>query len=202
MEVITIPHWHYYVHPSFPVCSPNCFLKHKSDRRCLPPWKVKVLTTQLGLNLCDSSPPGSSVHGIFQTIILEWIAIPISRGSSGPRDWTQISYIAGGFFTIWATWETLSTSLKASKGSPVSLERDRPLTLEDAYSNLYPAPLTCFSHSSHTGCSPLTILPSATGTLHTVWYMEYSATFSTKYAICFNLTQASLPHSWLHLESQ
>ena len=48
----------------------------------------------------DCSPPGSSVHGILQVRILEWIAIPLSRGSSWPRDWTPVSYIAGGFFTI------------------------------------------------------------------------------------------------------
>ena len=43
--------------------------------------------------------------GILQARILEWVAISSSRGSSQPRDWTQVSHIAGGFFTIWATWE-------------------------------------------------------------------------------------------------
>ena len=47
----------------------------------------------------------SSVHGILQATILEWVAIPFSRGSSQPKDWTQVSYIAGGFFTSWATRE-------------------------------------------------------------------------------------------------
>ena len=46
---------------------------------------------------------GSSVHGILQARILEWEAIPSSRESSRPRDWTRVSYIAGGFFIIWAT---------------------------------------------------------------------------------------------------
>ena len=46
--------------------------------------------------------PGSFVHGILQARILEWIASPFSRGSSKPRDQTQVSHIAGGFFTIWA----------------------------------------------------------------------------------------------------
>ena len=53
----------------------------------------------------DSSLPGSSVHGIFQAIVLEWIAISFSRGSSRPRNWTQVSCIAGRRFTIWATRE-------------------------------------------------------------------------------------------------
>ena len=50
---------------------------------------VKVLVTQLCLTLCnpmDCSPPGSSVHGILQARILEWVAISFSRGSSRPRD--------------------------------------------------------------------------------------------------------------------
>ena len=62
---------------------------------------VKVLIAQLCPTLCnpmDCSLPGSSVHGIFQARILEWVAIPFSRGSSGPRDWTQVSCIEGGFF--------------------------------------------------------------------------------------------------------
>ena len=53
----------------------------------------------------DSSPPGSSVHGILQATILKWVAMPSSRGSSQPRDRTQVSHIAGGFFIGWATRE-------------------------------------------------------------------------------------------------
>ena len=51
------------------------------------------------LAAADSSPPGSSVHGILQARILVWVAISFSRGSSWPRDRTCISCIAGGFFT-------------------------------------------------------------------------------------------------------
>ena len=43
--------------------------------------------------------------GILQARILEWVAMPSSRGSSRPRDWTQVSHIAGIFFTIWTTME-------------------------------------------------------------------------------------------------
>ena len=53
------------------------------------------------------SLPGSSVHGIFQARVLEWVSISLSRGSSQPRDWTQVSRIAGRHFTIWATRELL-----------------------------------------------------------------------------------------------
>ena len=47
----------------------------------------------------DCSPPGSSIYGLLQARILEWGAIPFSRGSSRPRDQTQVSCIAGRFFT-------------------------------------------------------------------------------------------------------
>ena len=53
----------------------------------------------------DCSLPGSSVHGILQVRILEWVITPFSRGSSWPRDQTRVSYIAGRFFTVRATGE-------------------------------------------------------------------------------------------------
>ena len=62
--------------------------------------------------LMDCSPPGSSVHRILQVRILEWVAISLSRGSSPPRDWTRVSWIAGRFFTIWATKESLKKKKK------------------------------------------------------------------------------------------
>ena len=82
-------------------------------------WKVSV--TQSCLTLCNPmncSPLGSSVYGILQSRILEWVAISSFRGSSGPRDWNCISWgscIADRFFTIWATRKgavSLSSSVK------------------------------------------------------------------------------------------
>ena len=64
------------------------------------------LVTKSGPTLCypmDYSPLGSSVHGILQAKILEWVSILFSRGSSWPKDWTRVSFIASRFFTIWAT---------------------------------------------------------------------------------------------------
>ena len=55
----------------------------------------------------DCSPPGSSVHGLLQARILDWVAIPFFRGSSQPRDRTWVSCTAGRFFTVWATREAL-----------------------------------------------------------------------------------------------
>ena len=59
--------------------------------------KVKVKVAQSCPTLCD--PMDYAVHGILQARILEWVNVPFSRGSSQPRDQTQVSCIAGGFFT-------------------------------------------------------------------------------------------------------
>ena len=69
-------------------------------------------------NLMDCSLPGSSVHGIFQSRVLEWVAISFSRGSSQPRDQTRVSHTAGRRFTIRATREPL----KGGKGITKSLK--------------------------------------------------------------------------------
>ena len=73
-------------------------------------WHMEC-STFTAPSLRFESPPGSSVHGILQARILEWVAMPFSRGSSQPRDQTQVSSIAGGFFTIWATQKTLLSCL-------------------------------------------------------------------------------------------
>ena len=52
-----------------------------------------------------SDPMDYTIHGILQARILEWVAFPFSRGYSQPRDQDQVSHIAGGFFTSWATKE-------------------------------------------------------------------------------------------------
>ena len=82
---------------------------------------VCVLVTQSRPTLCDPmdcSLPGSSVYGILQARILEWGAIHFARRSSQPRDWTQVSHIAGRFFTAWATREDETRSLTTTKKIP------------------------------------------------------------------------------------
>ena len=79
---------------------------------------LKVLATQSLLNLWDPlchSRPGSSVHGILQARILEWVAMLFSRGSSWPGDQTWVSQIAGRFFTIWANRESPLRELTPKK---------------------------------------------------------------------------------------
>ena len=73
----------------------------------------------LYLTLCD--PMDYIVHGILQARILEWVAFSFSRGSSQPKDWTQVSRIAGGFFISWATREAqlILYSLVKYRAKPV-----------------------------------------------------------------------------------
>ena len=73
--------------------------------------RLKVKVCQLCPTLCN---PIYTVHGILQARLLEWVAFPFSRGSSQPRERTQVSHIAAGFLTSWATREvqTLKGSLQ------------------------------------------------------------------------------------------
>ena len=73
--------------------------RHLSDAK----WKCYSCPTLC--NPMDCSPPGSSVHEILQGSILEWVAIPFSRGSSQPRNWTQVSWVVSIFSTVWVTKE-------------------------------------------------------------------------------------------------
>ena len=86
---------------------------------------MKVKVTQSCLTLCNAMD--CTVHGIPQARILEWVAFPFSRGSSQPRDQTQISRIAGGFYTSWATREapihTHTQTPKQSSEYKLSLQK-------------------------------------------------------------------------------
>ena len=72
-------------------------------------------------NSVDCRPPSYPVHGILQARILQWIVISFFRGSSQPKDRTQISYIASKFFTIWPTKEDLKCLKKRSEWLHLSL---------------------------------------------------------------------------------
>ena len=74
-------------------------------RKCLAHESFR-LVAQLCLTLCnpmDCRLQGSSIHGIFQARVLEWVAMSFSRGSSRPRDLTRVSHVIGRHFTVWAT---------------------------------------------------------------------------------------------------
>ena len=81
-------------------------------------FESESVVVKSGPTLCDPmdcSLPGSSVQGIFQARILEWVAISFSRGSSQPRDRTQVSHIASRCFIILATREELLLALLGRK---------------------------------------------------------------------------------------
>ena len=93
---------------------PVVFYPRKSEKKV----KVKSLShVRLFATPMDCSLPGSSVHGIFQARILEWVATSFSRGSSWPRDQTRVSRIAGRHFTIWATGGSIQDCHRDSLGS-------------------------------------------------------------------------------------
>ena len=94
------------------------------------PWShwhwhdIDIGVTQSCPTLCDPmdcSLPGSSIYGIFQARVLEWVAIAFSRKSSQPRDRTRVSRIAGRRFTVWATREAtkpISWRIHPTSGLP------------------------------------------------------------------------------------
>ena len=77
----------------------------------------------------DCSLPGSSVHGILQARILEWVAIPFCGGYSWPRDWTQVSCLAGRFFTM-RKWTLLLLSPVRLFATPWTVARQAHLSME------------------------------------------------------------------------
>ena len=92
--------------------------------------QVKVKAAQSCPAFCD--PMDYIVCGILQARILDWVAFPFSRGSSQPRDQTQISRIAGRFFTSWATGKPKNTgvgSLSILQGIFPTQESNRGLLL-------------------------------------------------------------------------
>ena len=82
----------------------NSYLSYKELK-----WKVKVLVTQSCLTLCYPTT-AASVHRILQGRILEWVAIPFSRGSFWARGWSWVYYIADRFFIFWDTREVKVSS--------------------------------------------------------------------------------------------
>ena len=128
---------------------------------------------QLCLTLCDPmdySPPGSSVHGIFQARILEWPAMPSSRGSSLPRDRTRvscISYTADGFFTAEPPekphnfCQVQSLSCVWLFATPWTAARQASLSITNSWSTPKPMSIESVMPSNHLIlCHPLLVTTS------------------------------------------
>ena len=85
-------------------------------------WSISSLKWKWSRSVMSDSlqPHGltrSSIHGIFQARVLEWVAISFSRGYSWPRDWTGDSHIVGRHITIWATQEVWIISQMSDQNS-------------------------------------------------------------------------------------
>ena len=94
---------HFLLQRIFPIPGSNlCLLLWQMDSLTLS-HESEVKVIQLCLALCD--PVDYTVHGILQARTLEWVVFPFSRGSFQPRDQTQVSCIASGFFASWAMKE-------------------------------------------------------------------------------------------------
>ena len=96
----------------------------------------------------DCSLPGSSIHGIFQARILEWVAISFSRRSSRPRDWTWISCIVGRCFTVWATREVPFKSVFCYRGPSQELRRVEEKNVFLHWYNLHKSLTDCLKLAS------------------------------------------------------
>ena len=149
-----------------------------------------ALLLQSCLTLCNPmgcSPPDFSVHEILQARILEWVAMPSSRGSSQPRDQTQVSHIVGGFFTIWFSSVQLLSHVRlfATPWIPV---RQASLSITNSQSSLKLTSIKSVMPSSHLILSrPLLLLPpippstrvfSNESTLRMRWPKYWSFSFS------------------------
>ena len=75
----------------------------------------------------DCSPPGFSVHRVSQARKLELVAISFSRGSSWPRDQSQVSHMVGRFFTLWATREAPACYASSIRLSDMVIQRWEPV---------------------------------------------------------------------------
>ena len=119
----------------------------------------------------DCSLPGSSVHGILQAKILEWVAISFSRESSWPRDRTWVLYIAAGFFTIWATREAHSLGMNLNQSPHICSQLPSPT----APSQL-PVVRTCAEVPPHLG-EKLSRPPGKPLSVYIFWLLK-PATYS------------------------
>ena len=108
-----LPQKYSYILKNGPLPTMLCYVVNKETYNKCPLWFLSltlyyfmlvsewVKVAELVLTLCNPMNYTHTVHGILQARILEWVAFPLSRGSSQPRDQTQVSHIAGQFFTSW-----------------------------------------------------------------------------------------------------
>ena len=109
--------------------------------------------------LCN--PMDYTVHGILKARIQEWVTFPFSRGSSQPRDRTQVSRIAGGFFTSWATVQFSSLICIWLFATPWTAPHQASLSITNSWSLLKLMSIESVMPSNHLIlCRPLLLPPS------------------------------------------
>ena len=131
------------------------------------------------------SPLCSSVHGIPQARVLEWVAIPFSRGSSQPRDQTGVFCIAGRFFTVWATREA-ALYQQYHKGITFD-ERVKVDNYENNKSSIYMYQTLCFNWK-HIGIHSL---------LEKVFVFEHEFTYFNFLKFCLTKTTKIQYHDFI-----
>ena len=147
-----------------------------------------VLVAQSGLTLCDPMnchQSGSSVCGILQARVREWVAIPFSRGSFWSRDWTWVFCTAGRFFTVWATREaqiyhtaarvSLSYAYLYIKIYMLIVGLPCPLLSQEVCSNS--GPLSRWYHPTISYCCPFLLLPSVFPSIRVFLYQWVSSLY-------------------------
>ena len=130
---------------------------------------MHVLSCQLFCHSMDYSRPGSSLHGILQAKLLEWVVMPFSRGSSWPRDQICVSWIAGRFFTVWTTRENPLQKFSSVQllshvwlfATPWTAAHQASLSIINSRSPPKPMSIESVMPSNHLIlCCPLLLLPS------------------------------------------
>ena len=111
------PSWDWKLTFSSPVATAKLIQERKKERK-----KVKLLS-RVQLFATPWTVACQAPLSMEFSRVLEWLAIPFSRGSSHPRDWIQVSCIAGGFFTMWATKEA-HTKYKHKSKNLMPMGRD------------------------------------------------------------------------------
>ena len=127
----------------------------------------------------DCSPPGSSVHGISQARILEWVAISFSRAPSWPKDWIQVSCTEGRFFIVWATVVQFSSVQSLSHvwlfAAPWIAGRQASLSITISRTSLRLTSIESVMPSSHLILGrPLLLLPPVSPSISLFQWVNFS----------------------------
>ena len=130
--------------------------------------------------LCN--PMDYTVHGILQAWTLEWVALPFSRGSSQLRDWTQVSHIAGGFFTNWATREAQNGVLLPHQGiQPRSPTWQAEILTTILKRRAQPSGLPNLFSATHQNTNPGNLAPEL---IFALWHFDSISFITWRFILC------------------